>query len=142
MRTKPQNKIIWEDLPKPVNAFTTRQAAMWNLNTGEAVQHYLANTKIMVVQKCITELGTFYRTASAEHHNLNWAFEAAALGLPNEIAPLVHLDRSNTSTKKKKASTSRKPAGKKQTAKPTAGSSRAEEGPRRKGFLARLFHKS
>lgn len=79
----------WQDLPKPINAFTTRNTKMKNLNTGEVIQYYSANTKIVVAQKAVTPSGTFYRTRSAEHHCLNWAFEAAALGLPNEVAPLA-----------------------------------------------------
>ncbi len=80
-------KYVWEDLPRSTNCFTTRSATMRNLNTGEIVQSYAANTKLVVVQKCVTGKGTYYRTYSAKHHNLNWAFEASALGLPNEKAP-------------------------------------------------------
>ncbi len=82
-------KYIWEDLPKPMNCFTVRNATMRNLNTGEVVQHYSANTKIAVVQKCVTPVATYYRTESAKHHYLNFAFEASAFGLPNELAPSV-----------------------------------------------------
>lgn len=92
-------KYVWEDLPKSTNCFTTRRAAMRNLNTGEIVQNYSANTKLVVVQKCVTEKGTYYRTYSAMHHNLNWAFEASALGLPNEKAPSAHSIKSNTMDK-------------------------------------------
>ena len=80
-------KYEWEDLPKPINAFTTRNTVMMNLNTGKVVQYYGANTKIVLVQKKTTPKGTYYRTRSAEHHSLNWAFEASAFGLPNEKAP-------------------------------------------------------
>lgn len=80
-------KYVWQDLDKPMNAFTVRSATMRNLNTGKIVQHYSANTKIVLVQKCVTEIGTFYRTREAAHHYLNYAFEASAFGLPNEIAP-------------------------------------------------------
>lgn len=80
-------KYIWQDLPEKKNVFTVRSATMRNLNTGEIVQHYSANTKLSMAQKCITENGTYYRTYSAAHHDLNWAFEASALGLPNEKAP-------------------------------------------------------
>ena len=80
-------KIVWEDLPKPLIVFTVRNAAMRNLNTGKIIQQYSANTRINVAQKSVTEKGTFYRTSSAAHHNLNWAFEAPAFGLPNEKAP-------------------------------------------------------
>lgn len=77
----------WEDLPKPLSCFTTRNATMINLNTKRIIQHYSANTKIIVVQKCITSEGTYYRTASARHHYLNYAFKASAFGLPDEKAP-------------------------------------------------------
>ena len=77
----------WEDLPEPKNCFTVRNAAMVNLNNRKIIQHYSANTKIVVTQKCVTEKGVYYRTDSAAHHYLNYAFEASALGLPNEFAP-------------------------------------------------------
>lgn len=80
-------KYIWENLPKKTTMFTVRNATLRNLNTGEIVQHYSSNTRIDIVQKCVTEKNTYYRTQSAEHHNLNWAFEASAFGLPNEKAP-------------------------------------------------------
>ena len=83
-------KYKWEDLPKPINGFTTRNTVMMNLNNGKVVQYYGSNTKIVLAQKCVTEVGTYYRTESAAYNNLNWAFEAAAFGLPNEIlAPPV-----------------------------------------------------
>ena len=80
-------KYIWQDLPEPISCFTIRNACMKNLNTGEIIQYYSANTKIMVVQKCVTPKGTYYRTESAKHNFLNFAFEASAFGLPNEFAP-------------------------------------------------------
>lgn len=79
----------WIDLPNKKNCFTVRNAAMRNLDTKETVRHYLANTKIVVVQKCTIDGTTFYRTADAVYRNLNHAFEAAAFGLPNEVAPSV-----------------------------------------------------
>lgn len=82
-------KCNWEDLPRPLNAFTVRNAAMVNLNNGEVIRYYSANTKIVLAQKAITPKGTFYRTREAEHHFLNYAFEAASFGLPNEFAPPV-----------------------------------------------------
>ena len=133
---KVKGKIVWEDLPKPINAFTVRHASMLNLNTGEIVQYYSANTKIVVAQKALTEQGTFYRTASAEHHSLNWAFEASALGLPDGKAPLVQSEDSY------KLGKSRKPAEKKTNTVSKKDSPRAEGEPRKKGFLARIFHKS
>lgn len=79
-------KYEWKDLPKPINCFTVRSATMVNLNNGRIVQHYSANTKIVVTQKCVTPEKTYYRTRSAAHHYLNYAFEASAFGLPNEKA--------------------------------------------------------
>ena len=80
-------KCNWQDLPDKKTVFTLRSAVMKNLNTGEIIRHYSRNTRIDVVQKCVTEIGTFYRTRSAEQNNLNWAFEASAFGLPNDVAP-------------------------------------------------------
>ena len=82
-------KYIWQDLPKPLNCFTIRSATMVNLNNGKIVRHYSANTKIVVVQKCVTPNGTYYRTNEAAHHYLNYAFRASAFGLPDEKAPSV-----------------------------------------------------
>lgn len=62
---------------------------MRNLDNGKIMQYYSANTRIDVVQKCVTEDNTYYRTQSAVLNNLNWAFEASAFGLPNEAAPSV-----------------------------------------------------
>lgn len=80
-------KYEWQDLDKPMNCFTVRSATMRNLNNGKIIQHYSANTKIVVVQKCVTPETTYYRTNEAAHHYLNYAFEASAFGLPNETAP-------------------------------------------------------
>lgn len=60
---------------------------MTDLSSGKIIQHYSANTKLVMAQKCVTSEGTFYRTASAKQHSLNWAFGASALGLPNDKAP-------------------------------------------------------
>ena len=79
----------WVDLPKPLNCFTVMNTFMINLNTGKAIQHYSTNTKIVVVQKCVTPEGTYYRTSEAAYHYLNYAFKASAFGLPDEIAPSV-----------------------------------------------------
>ena len=87
----------WEDLPERKNCLTVRNAAMINLNTGKIVRHYSSNTRINVVQKCITPDKTYYRTAEAAHHYLNYAFEASAFGLPNEKAPSAPSVKSNTS---------------------------------------------
>lgn len=80
-------KYNWKDLPKPLSCFTVRSATMTDLSSGKIIQHYSANTKLVMAQKCVTSEGTFYRTASAKQHSLNWAFGASALGLPNDKAP-------------------------------------------------------
>ena len=79
--------FVWIDLEKPKSVFTVRNATMRDLTDDEVIQYYSANTKIVVVQKCITERGAFYRTSSAKVKGLDWAFEASAFGLPNEFAP-------------------------------------------------------
>ena len=80
-------KYEWQDLPEKKNLFTVKNTVMINLNTGEIVRHYSTNTKIVVVQKCVTSEKTYYRTYDAYHNYLNYAFEAEAFGLPNEKAP-------------------------------------------------------
>lgn len=82
-------KIKWEKLPKRINAFTVRSAVAADLNTGDIIQHYSSNTRITLTERCITPQGTYYRTDSMSKHGLNWAFEASAFGLPNELAPPV-----------------------------------------------------
>lgn len=77
----------WQDLPKRLNCFTIRNAAMIDLDTKEIIRHYSANTKIVVVQKCVTPEGTYYRTAESALHGLNHAFKGTAFGLPDEEAP-------------------------------------------------------
>lgn len=98
-------KYIWEDLPEKKNCFTVRNAVMINLNTGEIVRNYSANTKIVVVQKCVTPNKTYYRTFEAAHHYLNYAFEASAFGLPNEKAPSAPSPKPNSSSNKSKTRT-------------------------------------
>ena len=83
-------KLEWQDLPEPLSAFTARNAEMVDMDNNKVVQYYSANTKIKVVQKCVTPDATYYRTESAKKIGLNWAFKAAAFGLPNDIAPPVH----------------------------------------------------
>lgn len=97
-------KCKWEDLPKKKTVFTIRSAAMKNLNTGKIVQNYSANTRIDVVQKCVTEDNTYYRTWSAAYNNLNWAFEASVFGLPNEAAPSVPPDKTTNKKEIRKPS--------------------------------------
>lgn len=82
-------KYRWETLPEPLRLFTKRNAVLLDLTNGRIVQHYSANTKIQVTQRCVHGDKTFYRTESAASRSLNWAFEASAFGLPNELAPSV-----------------------------------------------------
>ena len=90
------NSKDWKDLPEPLNCFTIRSAVLRNLNTGEIIRHYVANTKIVVTQKCVMSEKTYYRTSEAAHHCLNYAFEASAFGLPNEKAPSAHVSKYNS----------------------------------------------
>lgn len=117
-------KYIWEDLPERKNLFTVKNTVMINLNTGKTVQHYATNTKIVVVQKCVTPDKTYYRTQDAAHNYLNYAFEAEAFGLPNEKAPSAPSKLS--SNKSKSVISHIKPGSKKQAsskdkAKPNGG---------------------
>ena len=94
-------KYVWKDLPKPLNCFTVRGTTMVNLNTGKIISNYAANTKIVVVQKCVTPGCTYYRTGEAAHHYLNYAFRASAFGLPNELAPSEPSSESVSSKERK-----------------------------------------
>lgn len=135
-------KYVWKDLPKDLNCFTVRNSTMRNLNTGEIIQYYSANTKIVVVQKCITEKGTYYRTRPAEHQNLNWAFEASALGLPNEKAPSAHLTNSIPYSLGKKKLASRTPSPeKKQTRSPKPKVAKDGEPSKKPSLWKKLFRK-
>ena len=81
-------KITWQDLNKPKNLFTVRNATSIDLNTKKIVQHYSTNTKIQVVQDCYLNDTHYYRTQSSKDQNLDWAFEATAFGeKPTEKAP-------------------------------------------------------
>lgn len=138
-------KYVWEDLPKPLNCFTVRSATMVNLNTGKIVSNYAANTKIVVVQKCVTPDGTYYRTSEAEHHYLNYAFRASAFGLPDEKAPSVPSPKkrpnslNRQSTKSKSVSRTPKPA-KKQTSTQKVATPKDGEGKRHGlGWISKLF---
>lgn len=91
-------KYKWEDLPEKKNLFTVKNTAMINLNTGKVVRQYCTNTKIVVVQKCVTPDKTYYRTYEAAYNYLNYAFEAEAFGLPNEKAPSAPSKKSNMDT--------------------------------------------
>lgn len=131
-------KYAWQDLPEKKNCFTVRNAAMINLNTSKVVQYYSANTKIVVVQKCVTTKGTFYRTAEAAHHYLNYAFEAQALGLPNEKAPSAPVITPKYHTQIKPAARSEKLADKQISSQKKPFS---EDGAERglTGWIKRLF---
>lgn len=129
-------KYTWQNLPDRKNCFTTRRAVMKDLDTGKTIQVYSANTKIAVTQKCVTTSGTFYRTDSACQNGLNWAFEASALGLPNEKAPLAQPKKLSTSGNSRK-STSKKT----NISSKKSETSRAEGASPRKSFFARLFHR-
>lgn len=121
-------KYVWKDLPEKLNCFTIRNAAMVNLNTGKIVRHYSANTKIVVVQKCVTPDKTYYRTADACHNYLNYAFEASAFGLPNENAPSApsakinsHLNGSKNRSETRTLMTGKKQTESKQTPRSNDG---------------------
>lgn len=135
-------KYVWEDLPKPLNCFTVRSATMVNLNTGKIVSNYAANTKIVVVQKCVTPKGTYYRTNEAAHHYLNYAFRASAFGLPDEKAPSAHSSRTNSlrkhTTNTKPAT--RKPVKKQKAIQKTAAPKGGEE-KRLGSWLKRVFRR-
>lgn len=79
----------WKDLQGRMNCFTVRNATMVDLKTRKPVRCYSANTRITVVQKCVTDKGTLYRTEYAKKNGLDWAFKASAFGLPDEKAPSV-----------------------------------------------------
>ena len=137
-------KYVWEDLPKPLNCFTVRGTTMVNLNTGRIINNYAANTKIVVVQKCVTPKGTFYRTGEAAHHYLNYAFRASAFGLPDEKAPSVRSPKPNSLSRhseRKTAPATRtlKPV-KKQTSTKKAATPKDGEGKRHHfGWVKKFF---
>ena len=85
---------------------------MHDLHTKKIIQYYASNTKIAVVQKCNYDGTTYYRTNSAKENGLDWAFEAAAFGLPNDVAPPVHTPSyslNSHTTKKQKSNETQKP---------------------------------
>lgn len=131
-------KYVWQDLPERKNLFTVKNTTMINLNTGKIVRHYATNTKIAVVQKCVTPDKTYYRTQDAVHNYLNYAFEAEAFGLPNEKAPSAPSTKSNPG--KKPATRTSKPA-KKQTSVQNAKAPKGGEEKRRFGWLKKLFRR-
>lgn len=104
--------IDWQDIPQNNTLFTKRNATMRDLETGKTIQYYSANTKICVIQKANYKGMTYYRTRSAKDNNLDWAFEAAVFGLPNDIAPPVHTPSyslNSHTTKKQKSNETQKP---------------------------------
>ena len=104
--------IDWQDIPQNNTLFTKRNATMRDLETGKIIQYYSANTKICVIQKANYKGMTYYRTRSAKDNNLDWAFEAAVFGLPNDIAPPVHTPSyslNSHTTKKQKSNETQKP---------------------------------
>ena len=98
-KMSPKTGLTWTDLPSRLSLFTRRNATMIDLDTGKNVQYYSANTKIVVVQKCVTPEKTYYRTEQAKLKSLNLAFEASAFGLPDETAPLAPVDVSKEHSK-------------------------------------------
>lgn len=133
-------KYAWEDLPKPLNCFTVRNATMFNLNNGRIVNNYSANTKIVVVQKCVTPKGTYYRTREAAHHYLNYAFRAADFGLPNDKAPSAHSSKPNSlDTHHPNSKSATRGPVKKTNSKPKAVNPKDGEGKRHRGWLKRIF---
>ena len=136
-------KYVWEDLPERKNLFTVKNTAMINLNTGKTVRQYCTNTKIAVVQKCVTPEKTYYRTFDAAHNYLNYAFEAEAFGLPNEKAPSAHSSTPNslgkhTSPAKAKSRTLFK---EKQTSAQKVILPKDGEAKRPKGWLRNIFRR-
>lgn len=135
-------KCEWKDLPKPMNCFTVRGTTMVNLNNGKIVSNYAANTKIVVVQKCVTPKGTYYRTQEAAHHYLNYAFRASAFGLPDEKAPSAPSSEPNSLGKpiSDTKQTARKSAEKINT-KSKVELSKGGEGARHENWFTRLFRR-
>ena len=137
-------KYVWQDLPEKKNCFTVRNATMINLNTGKVISYYSANTKIVVVQKCVTPEKTYYRTADAAYHYLNYAFEASAFGLPNEKAPSAPSPTPRTlgksAFKSKPDSRTSVPA-KKQTSNQEAATPKGGEGEQHVSWLKKLLRR-
>lgn len=123
----------WQDLPKPKNLFTVRNAEKINLNTGENLMYYSAGTKIVVTQKCNLPGKTYYRTETAALHDLSHAFEASAFGLPNEIAPLAPVSP--------EPGTTTTPPAEKQTDNGFVSLPENGGGKRHRGFFKKLFRR-
>ena len=136
-------KCVWKDLPKPLSCFTVKNTTMVNLNTGKIVSNYSTNTKIVLVQKCITENGTYYRTRDAAHNYLNYAFRASAFGLPDEKAPSepsTHNKPDSSKVKQKKSET-RTPPTKKTKTSPKSVVPNDGEGRRHHNWFSKLFRR-
>lgn len=131
-------KIIWEDYPSPKNLFTKRNATMKDLETNKTIQYYSANTKIVIVQKAQVNDQTFLRTASARDHDLDWAFEASAFGLPNDVAPSapINFSPTNNSRLEELAHSLEK---RQKSVQKNAASSKDGEKKLRLGWLRKLF---
>ena len=130
--------IKWEKLPSPIIAFTVRAANMADLTNGCTVRQYLANTRIDLIEKCVTEKGTYYRTETAAKNNLNWAFKATAFGLPNEFAPSAPV---NPSLNSFPLASPKKAGIKKQKDTPKDSTPKDGEEKSKKSLLKRLFRK-
>lgn len=136
-------KCVWKDLPKPLSCFTVKNTTMVNLNTGKIVGNYSTNTKIVLVQKCITENGTYYRTRDAAYNYLNYAFRASAFGLPDEKAPSepsTHNKPDSSKVKQKKSET-RTPPTKKTKTSPKNVVPNDGEGRRHHNWFSKLFRR-
>lgn len=131
-------KTIWKDLPEKKTVFTVRNATLKNLNTGKIIQHYSRNTRIDVVQKCITEDNTYYRTSTAAYNNLNLAFEARDFGLPNEAAPSVPTQNSKIEKVLRTPSSQKQKVSHTSEALPKDGGVKAPKKSLREKFLALL----
>lgn len=136
-------KCVWEDLPKPLNCFTVKNTTMVNLNNGKIVSNYSTNTKIVLVQKCVTESGTYYRTRDAAYNYLNYAFKASAFGLPDEKAPSAPstTTKPNSSNVKRKKSETRTQPTKKTKNTPKTVAPNGGEKQRHRGWLSKLFRR-
>ena len=138
-------KYIWEDLPEKKNCFTVRNATMRDLRSNKIIQYYSANVKIVVVQKCITENNTYYRTRSAAERGLDWAFEASAFGLPNEAAPPAPSLKPNSLGKKSslhtKPGTRTLSSVKKQTSAQTVVLPEGGEARQHWGWIKKIFRR-
>ena len=136
-------KCVWIDLPKPLSCFTVKNTTMVNLNTGKIVSNYSTNTKIVLVQKCITENGTYYRTRDAAHNYLNYAFRASAFGLPDEKAPSEPSshNKPNSSNVKQKKSETRTPPTNKTKTSPKSAVPNDGEGRRHHNWFSKLFRR-